>query len=365
MFSSPRRWLSVGWLLSSFVATSALSLTPRATSCNGFSELCDKSYGSVSYVGAHNSYAVGTNNLATNQDYDATQQLNDGVRLLQLQAHNNNGVIQLCHSSCSLFNGGTLEDYLKKVKSWLDANTNDVLTILIVNIDNLPPSQFGTVYTSAGMDSVSFAPESSPLTASSWPTLGSMIDSGKRVVTFLDNQADPAAVPYLIDEFTNVWETAFDVTDISLFDCSVNRTKGDTSTQLFLINHFLDKIVFGQPAPDVSKANTTNAATGDGSLGTHVQTCVSSVGRAPTFLLVDFYEYGGGSVFQVAAGINGVTYNPTTPVATPLPQTSSSTSPTSTGNAAASYIHFVPDRRQWLSFVAVMCGVAFGAIAVV
>ncbi len=29
-----------------------------------------------------------------------TQQLNDGVRMLQSQAHNKNGVIELCHTSC-------------------------------------------------------------------------------------------------------------------------------------------------------------------------------------------------------------------------------------------------------------------------
>ncbi|KAL1708340.1 hypothetical protein EV121DRAFT_254698 [Schizophyllum commune] len=32
--------------------------------------LCDKSFGNVSFVGAHDSYAVGTDNLAVNQDYD-------------------------------------------------------------------------------------------------------------------------------------------------------------------------------------------------------------------------------------------------------------------------------------------------------
>lgn len=29
-----------------------------------------------------------------------TQQLNDGIRMLQMQAHNANGTIRLCHSSC-------------------------------------------------------------------------------------------------------------------------------------------------------------------------------------------------------------------------------------------------------------------------
>jgi hypothetical protein len=74
-----------------------------------------------------------------------------------------------------------------------------VLSLLIVNIDNVPAAQYDTVFKAAGVDALSFAPESSPLQASAWPTLGSMIDSGKRLVTFLDNQADPTVAPYLID----------------------------------------------------------------------------------------------------------------------------------------------------------------------
>ena len=32
-------------------------ILPRATVCNGHEELCSRSYGNVSYVGAHDSYA--------------------------------------------------------------------------------------------------------------------------------------------------------------------------------------------------------------------------------------------------------------------------------------------------------------------
>jgi len=304
-------------------AVSSAASVERATTCNGHAELCDRSYGNVSFVGAHDSYAVGTNNLAVNQDQDVTQQLNDGIRMLQMQAHNQTGVIQLCHTNCVLFNGGTLEDYLTKVKTWMDANTNDVVTLLIVNIDDLPASAYGPVFAKVGLDKLSYAPTSSPLTASSWPTLGSMIDAGTRLVTFLDNAADLTSVPYLIDEFTNVWETPFDVT--GAFDCSVNRTKGDTSTQMYLINHFLDTIAFNSPVPDVTHANTTNGVSGTNSLGAQVDMCVAAYSRAPNYMLVDFYEFGGGSVFQVAATINGVTYNPTTPIATPI-STASGTS---------------------------------------
>ncbi|TFK77308.1 PLC-like phosphodiesterase [Pluteus cervinus] len=338
----------------SSVGTRNIVPTKRATVCNGHAELCGKGYGTVAFVGAHDSYAIGVNNAAVNQDQNITTQLNDGVRMLQMQAHEESGVLTLCHTSCVLYNGGTLQAYLTTVKTWLDANPNEVLSLLIVNIDNAPASAYDTVFKSVGLDAVSFAPASSPLTASSWPTLGSMIDSGKRLVTFLDNGADPS-IPYLIDEFTNIWETAFDVTDPS-FDCNVNRTKGDTSTQMYLINHFLDTFLFGQLVPDVALANVTNAASGPGSLGAQVQTCTTQNTRPPNFLLVDFYEFGGGSVFQVAATINGVQYSPTTPVASPLPTGSGQaggpgTTTTSPANDASPLAHLSAISAVTLSII--------------
>jgi hypothetical protein len=296
----------------------------RATVCNGHAELCSRSFGNVTFVGAHDSYAIG-NTLASNQDQSITTQLDDGIRMLQMQAHNESGIIKLCHTSCSLYDGGTLEDYLKTVKSWLDANPNEVLSLLIVNIDNMPPSSFGAVFQSVGLDSVSFKPPTASLARTAWPTLGELIDANTRLLTFLDNGADLTQVPYLIDEFTNIWETAFNVIDPN-FDCNINRTKAsDTSTQMFLINHFLDKILVGVPVPATDKLNVTNAVSGFGSLGAQVDTCVASQGRPPNFMLVDFYEYGGGSVFQVAAQINGVPYNPSKPVAKPSTATTSGT----------------------------------------
>ncbi|KAL1676159.1 PLC-like phosphodiesterase [Schizophyllum commune] len=349
MFST----LSAAQVALSLVSASGIALGAsaplrRASTCNGFSELCDKSFGNVSFVGAHDSYAVGTDNLAVNQDYDVTQQLKDGIRMLQLQVHNQDNTLQLCHTSCSLFNGGTLEDYLKKVKSWMDDNTNDVLSILIVNIDNVAPTEYATVFESAGLDQVSYSPSTSTLPASGWPTLGEMIDDGKRLVTFLDNQADTSSVSYLVDEFTNIWETAYDVTDTT-FDCEVNRTKGDTSTQMYLINHFLDKVLLGNPVPDKDNADTTNAASGTGSLGTQVETCTSQYGRAPNFMLVDFYEYGGGSVFQVAADINGVTYDNSS-VAQPKDSSSSS----SDSDSAVSLLQM--KGASWLALGGIVAG---------
>lgn len=74
-----------------------------------------------------------------------------------------------------------------------------MVTLLIVNSDNLVAAEFGSVFASVGLDTLSYAPATSPMAASQWPTLGSMIDNGTRLVTFLDNAADLTSVPYLID----------------------------------------------------------------------------------------------------------------------------------------------------------------------
>lgn len=180
-----------------------------------------------------------------------------------------------------------------------------MLSLLIVNSDNLPPTNYDTVFKSASLDTVSYSPPSASLLASGWPTLGSLIDSGKRLVTFMDSSADFTSVPYIIDgmlhgipvealldtllaltlEFTNIWETAYDVT--TSFDCNVNRSNSDTATSMYLINHFLDTLVLGQPAPAISEANQTNAVSGTNSLGEQFSLCVSQQGRNPNFMLVD------------------------------------------------------------------------------
>jgi hypothetical protein len=304
---------------------------------------------------------VGVGNIAANQDYNITQQLNDGIRMLQMQAHNSSGEIHLCHTSCSLYDGGSLQDYLTTVKKWMDANPNDVVSLLIVNIDDLPVSQYASVFVAAGVDKLSYSPQSPTLPASGWPTLGALIDAGTRLITFMDNSADTTAVPYIIDEFTNIWETPYDITDKSLFTCKVDRSKEDTATTMILINHFLDTLLLGQPIPDINAANVTNSASGVGSLGEEVAACVSLYNRNPTFMLVDFYEYGGGSVFQVAATANGVQYSGSVP--SPATASGSSTgsgssstgSSGSSGGAAASYSS---------SFVFSFAGVTMGAISV-
>ncbi|KZT57873.1 PLC-like phosphodiesterase [Calocera cornea HHB12733] len=344
------------------LAAAAPQAQPRATTCNGSPSLCTRSYANVTFIGAHDSFAVSQSSSAGNQDYDVTQQLTDGIRMLQNQAHSSNGTLELCHTSCSLLDAGTLQSYLSKVAAWLASNPNDVVTLLLVNSDDLPPTSFAAAYEAAGLDTLSYKPAQASLTLDEWPTLGDMIDQGTRLVTFMDTGADWASVPYIIDEFSNMWETAFDVTTV--FDCAVNRTHGDSATQLSTINHFLDTASslgsLGVTTPNKAALGTTNAVSGAGSLGAQAAVCLAANGRAPNFMLVDFYEVGAGSVFQVAAGLNGVTYDPATPIASAPASASGGAQETSVPLSGARRVAL----PSWEIGLGLLLGVALGGWAV-
>ena len=245
--------------------------------------------------------------------------------------------------SCSFLDGGNFTTYLSTVKTWLDANPTEVVSMVLVNSDGIAPSVWGAAYASAGLSDYVYTPSSVPIARDDWPTLGTLITAGTRLVNFLAQEADFASVPFLIDEFSNVWETPYDVTDAS-FPCSVDRVTGTYSTHMvrkrsspdrtaranhssadsllvgllaqYMINHFLDvnETILGStfPVPATAKLLTTNAATGTGSLGAQKDECVALAGYQPTFTLVDFYDVGAGSVFQYAATVNGVKYNAAT-----------------------------------------------------
>jgi hypothetical protein len=153
---------------------------------------------------------------------------------------------------------------------------------------------WGADFESAGLSDLAYVPPfigHTPNDTFEWPTLGSMISSGKRVVIFLDSYADESEVEYILDEFTYMWETPFDQTNSS-FPCNVDRPgwlQGSTPTgRLSVINHFLDEALPGDiDIPDTSALDTTNGVSGQGSLGLMAQQCAAIYGRYPNFFLND------------------------------------------------------------------------------
>ncbi|THH30404.1 hypothetical protein EUX98_g3778 [Antrodiella citrinella] len=301
---------AIGLFLVAFFSGGWAAFLPvkRATVCNGHPELCNRSYGNVTHLGAHDSFAFSEDPLALarDQEVDIPSQLDLGVRLLQAQSHMNDGVLHFCHTSCALFDGGSVQDYLSTVLTWLNSNPNEVVTFIFTNPENVSlPDVWAPAFEDSGISDLLYIPPVVPMKQSDWPTLGDLIDSGKRVIAFLDFGAETDSVPFILPEFEMIWEDPFSVTDPT-FPCSVNRIQGPLATtdHMYMINHSLDIDVFdtGILISDPEDAPTTNGVT---SIIANANGCAPlSAGRAPNFVLLDYVNIGEG--LQAVNQLNGL-----------------------------------------------------------
>lgn len=104
--------------------------TAVLAACNGQDALCSRPYSNVTFVGSHNSAFVGLL-PSQNQLISVADQLKLGVRFLQAQTHDRDGTIEMCHTSCVELDAGSLTNYLKPIKTFMDANPNEVVTLLM------------------------------------------------------------------------------------------------------------------------------------------------------------------------------------------------------------------------------------------
>lgn len=123
--------------LSRTVSTTLSSPSPptNTQACNNYVEFCTRKYGNITEIACHNSPFITPNNLAANQQYDVTQQLNDGVRFLQAQIQwpDNSSEPHFCHTSCDVLDVGPITPWLTKVREWVAQHPFDVVTILLGN----------------------------------------------------------------------------------------------------------------------------------------------------------------------------------------------------------------------------------------
>lgn len=299
-------------------STSAGPQPTNKTPCNLHVEFCNRKYSNITQVCAHNSPFIKPNNAAANQAYDVINQLDDGIRMLQIQAHVANGTVFLCHSSCDILNAGTMTDYLTTVAEWVAKHPYDVITILIGNAKYLPVTTYTPAIADSGLLPYVYTPPKKDMKLADWPTLSSMIITSSRVVIFMDYEANQDTTPYILDEFSYMWETPFDPVDRA-FPCTVQRppnlSKAAAKSRMYIANHNLNTELelLGNSllVPTQPLLAETNAVSGFGSLGLAAQQCNATWGKPPTVLNVDYYNVGNGSVFEVAAKWNNVTYNAT------------------------------------------------------
>ncbi|KAG8862973.1 hypothetical protein FRB96_000393 [Tulasnella sp. 330] len=241
------------------------------------------------------------------QNVDVIAQLDMGVRLLQGQAHWWNDELYLCHTKCRfIYNGGTLRDYLVKVKGWMDTHPHEVVTLLINNKSELDVLAFwDPVYVDSGIAAMAYVPATAiPHSRYVWPTLGHLVEAGKRFVVFMDYpKGNP--VPYILPEFDYIWEDPYSQTSLEK-PCKVDRPAGTTGGEkLNLINHVMNRRLLpkvrGAVRSDRKNILGTNSIQ---SILDHADMCAGLAnGNRPNFVLVDFVDQG--HVAEAVEVLNG------------------------------------------------------------
>lgn len=200
--------------------------------------------------------------------------------MLQGQTHLVNGTVYYCHTSCNLLNAGTAENYFADITHWVRGHPYDVVTLLIGNGDLVNVNNYIAPLQSSGLARYAYIPPEIPMALDDWPTLSEMILMQRRVVIFMDYNANHSSVPYVLDEFSHMWETPFSPTNRS-FPCTQERPPGlstqEAEQRLYLANHNLNtEITLAGNSILVATApllNETNNVTGPGSLGAMAGYC--------------------------------------------------------------------------------------------
>ena len=274
------------------------------TTCNGAAELCDRTFDKVVVPMTHNAMSNTEDGFdSPNQTHTLRKQLDDGVRGMMLDLHyadpeskegsqdrlddvSTVDQIWLCHGTCILGRSRLL-DGLCTITKFLDENPGEIVSIIFeTRVKDVDAAE---VIAASGLEEYAFV--HSP--GAPWPTLRSLVDTGKRAVLFVETGGGSPA--YLHPAFDgNIVDTPYSFTKASDFSCRVNR--GKAGDPLFLVNHWL-----GNPLPAIGFAREVNPAA---VLGKRIEDCTREAGRAPTFVGVDFYEVG--DLMPVVRKANGL-----------------------------------------------------------
>ncbi|RCH99607.1 hypothetical protein CU097_008476 [Rhizopus azygosporus] len=273
--------------------------------CNGGHHLCNQAYNNVTFLVTHDSYALSPS-IAATQDNSITQQLNDGVRGIKLTAvsvaDETPSSVHVCHTLCEVLDGGPATDVLNEIAFWLKHNPKEVITIMWNNLHNIQPTEIEQAYKASEIMPFVYTHDSSD----KWPTLQEMIQSGKRVVNFIDSSAREDDIPWLMDQFSRVFETPFENTELQGFNCDVDRIASNKSSTdlMYVMNHFMYGVIeiagFAIKTPVKSNALLVNSE----SLVSHVDNCTAVLHKKPNFIEVDFYQLG--EALSIVAKLNGV-----------------------------------------------------------
>ncbi len=258
---------------------------PDPLVCNGHAELCDRAFDQVAYATTHNAMSNAEDDwIAPNQGRTMWHQLEDGVRGMMLDVHDDDGVTSLCHAVCML-GSRPLTQALIELRMFLDCNPAEVFTIIFE--PHVEEAAIAASFEEAGL--LPYLHEQA--LGAPWPTLREMIESGRRLVIF--TESSEVTLPWYHYAYAYAWDNDYHNETPSDFDCVPNRGTGDEP--IFVLNHFLTN-----PIAMRSLAEMVNH---DPFFIDRVRQCQTETGQLPNFITVDFYDVG--DLFSVVETMNG------------------------------------------------------------
>jgi hypothetical protein len=158
----------------------------------------------IATVGAHNAFsndAQGfTNPITRNQSLSITDQLQFGVRAIEIDISYYGGHLRICHGKkfegCSVpgFSASRLlADGLIEIRNWLRDNPGEVISL---KFDDFLETGVGPLPALVERYLGAQVYQSSP-TFTSWPTMGEIRKAGKQVLVILQNVKLPYATPWI------------------------------------------------------------------------------------------------------------------------------------------------------------------------
>ncbi|MDA1256273.1 MAG: hypothetical protein O3C10_00280 [Chloroflexi bacterium] len=302
------------------VVTPERAVVAEVPRCNGHADLCDRPYDRVVFPATHNSMSSASLGwFLPSHDRDIPGQLEDGVRALLIDTHYWTGARDaadalvaradldaataealgeligglgdglpgawLCHATCWL--GATnFTDTLIEIRAFMDEHPREVVTLIVQ--DGVNVEDTSAAFEASGL--TSFLHEQPPGTP--WPTLGAMINSGRRLIVLSENSGTPPAWNH--PAFELMQETPFEVDSIDAFTCEESR--GPSTASLFQMNHWVVKA--SPDRVDAVRANDFDF------LLARARRCESERGQLPNFIPVNFSTLG--DLFEVVDELNGV-----------------------------------------------------------
>jgi len=259
-----------------------------ATACNGSDLLCDRSYADVAYATTHNAMSSAESGwIGPNQTFAVPRQLEDGIRGLMLDTHWHQDEAYLCHSACDL-GQQRLSDGLAEIRAFLEDHPREVITIIFEAY--ITAAQTEAAFAESGLIELAYTPPGD----GSWPTLGEMIEGGRRLVVLTDEPGTDGPSWYL-DVWQHAWDT--DWSNRVKEDFSCDKLRGDSpDNPLFILNHFLTR---PYALPSLAEEVNHNPFFIE-----RAEQCRRESGQIPSLISVDFYEIG--DVLAVVDALNSI-----------------------------------------------------------